>query len=348
MVAEQGSALIIVLWTVLLLAFAVAMASARVALILEDTSIRSKRFQAELMADSAFSSIDYMIEQEKKRALDAKSDGKEVEQLLNLNRFQGAWRSQPVELENGRFWLELSDEQSKINWIKTPFFVWRNLLTDAGLSTEAIDKWEGALKDWQDGDELQAVVGGAETSDYQKLAEDKRHSKNAPISDVGELFWVMGGPDIMELTVTGDPNGKAVPLLPMTTIYGDGKININTAPATLISAALGVSLEDAEQQIVQFRRGPDGIEGTTDDVFLTGVPAGVLPDASKVRESVTARPGASTNIITTTTTIFRVRGVGESGNQRVVREALATKEGNSGLRLLNEPRTVAGYRVVEE
>jgi len=48
------------------------------------------------------------------------------------------------------------------------------------------------------------------------------------------------------------------------TVYGSGKININTAPPELIAVIPDLS-QGAADDIVDYRRGPDGVDGTGDD-----------------------------------------------------------------------------------
>jgi type II secretory pathway component PulK len=329
--------LIVVLWSVLVLAFAVAMASERIAGILGDTSIRVKRFQAALLADSAFPSLELILTEDKQRVQNAGETAAQQIRPLDLKKFQGSWRSEPRELNGGIYWIEIKDEHSKINWLKTSPDIWRVLLENAGVTPQDADAWFDSLTDWQDGDDLH-MLNGAESSDYQNLPDFKYRSKNAPVQDMGELFWIKGGYKMFGLKLGANSHGRKAALLPMTTIYGDGKININTAPAVLIAAALSMTVEGGEQ-VVRTRLGPDGIEGTQDDAFLTSVPPEILSNpATQVNLSTGAKP--KTTGITTTSKLFRVRGVGEFEGQRVVREALSVVEGEK-FRLLQEPRTVA-------
>ena len=62
---DSGSALIVVLWTVVILAFAVAIASERVELVCSDATIEMKRYEAELLADSALASMQQILKKEK-------------------------------------------------------------------------------------------------------------------------------------------------------------------------------------------------------------------------------------------------------------------------------------------
>ncbi len=342
---NSGSALVIVLWAVVLIAFAVAIASEKVGLVLGDATIRARRLQAELLAKSSYAYLEKILQDERKHGLEGERGRKPNVRRLDLNRFMGTWKSDPQELGGGLFWIEVEDEQSRINWLKTPTFVWRHLLRNAGMKPEEIDAWFDCLNDWQDADDARGL-NGAENFDYQGLREDRRRAKNAPITEVGEIYWVMGGPRILDLQVPVDLQGTIKPLVACTTVYGDGKINLNTAPAFLIAAAMDISTEDAEQMVAR-RWGPDKEEGTEDDVFVEGASEGQSSSnpVSPNPAGGGAAPAQATPAVTTSSTYFRVRGVGKFGDQRVVCEALAKKDGQGGLVLLRVPHIVEQVRV---
>jgi len=55
------------------------------------------------------------------------------------------------------------------------------------------------------------------------------------------------------------------------TVYGDGKININTADEDILSAIIGETLPNLAEKIVAYRLGIDGETGTRDDrLFVKG------------------------------------------------------------------------------
>jgi type II secretory pathway component PulK len=336
---ERGSALLIVLWSVMILAFAVAMTSERVALILGDTSIEVCRYQAELLADSALVSSKRILKEERNLLVEQTVADRPSHRPLDLNHFSGPWASPRGELNGGQYWIEIRDEGSRINWLKTPSSVWRTLFRMAEVPSEKVDGWLDALADWQDADDARAL-NGAETVDYQNRKSSRYCAKNAAVTEMGELPWLMGGDDILSLRVPVDSRGKTAGLWPMTTIDGDGRININTAPAVLIAAALNMPLEQAEG-IVRSRWGPDGTPGTADDLFFDQVPIGNTTAAEKAgNETAGDSGGRASSVATAAAKLFRVRGVGVFHGQKVVRETLAVKDGEFGLRFLREAVTV--------
>lgn len=114
---------------------------------------------------------------------------------------------------------------------------------DAGLLAQSILDWR--------------KIGTSEASgffsdDYYSNLQYPYPKKNTDYEIPDELLLVKG--------VTKDIYEK---LLPYVTIYGDGKVNINTTPAPVLYA---LGLEDALiDKIMAVRRGLDGMDATADD-----------------------------------------------------------------------------------
>jgi general secretion pathway protein K len=140
-----------------------------------------------------------------------------------------------------------------------------------------------AIVDWIDTDEN--TVGGAESSYYQSL-DPPYYAKNRPVDDLTELLLVRGvTPEIYwgRLATNHAPGvfqsrlGRFSPGLPSAppaagaglqeifTPLSNGKININTASATVLQMIPFVD-EVIAAKIIELRAGPDGAEGTEDDM----------------------------------------------------------------------------------
>lgn len=107
-----------------------------------------------------------------------------------------------------------------------------------------------ALLDWIDANEEKRKEG-AENSAYQTLGAPYA-CKNAPLDCLEELLLIKG--------FTDDDVER---LRPLVSVYGDGKVNINTAPSEVL-AALGLR-ETVTKAIIRYRRGPDAVVLTQDD-----------------------------------------------------------------------------------
>jgi len=148
-------------------------------------------------------------------------------------------------------WYGLVDEDRKININTADPGILKNLVGYIGQFPEEIAQGiANAIVDWRDEDSDRRE-GGAEDYEYRSLSPSYE-AKDAPFENLEELLFVRGvSPDLYQA------------LVPYVTIYGSGKLNINTAsfPALL---ALGLS-EEAVYGMMTFRQGEDGMEGTSDD-----------------------------------------------------------------------------------
>lgn len=103
-------------------------------------------------------------------------------------------------------------------------------LPEFGLDEKkAVDIVE-AIKDWIDNDEEVEGAGGAESSYYASL-DPSYTAKNLPLDCIEELLMIKG---ITKELFAGTKEKPG--LAQYLTIYGDGYININTAPALVLRA----------------------------------------------------------------------------------------------------------------
>lgn len=150
----------------------------------------------------------------------------------------------------------LVDEERKININKADETLLRNLFC-AVLNFSKMDAQEFAASiiDWRDSDsELSIPMGSAEDYDYRNR-EYSYEAKDAEFEVLEELLLVSG---ITREIFEG--------IKDYVTIYGNGKININTTSKEVL-LALGLRPYVVEK-IFSFRQGDDGIIGTLDDNVL--------------------------------------------------------------------------------
>jgi type II secretory pathway component PulK len=93
-------------------------------------------------------------------------------------------------------------------------------------------------------------------------------------------------------------------LTTLATVLNTEKININTAGADVLAALPGMSA-DAAQAIIEFRKGADGVEGTSDD-FVFAAPA----DLIKVPGLTPVGTAPALPLLKVNSNIFRVEAVG--------------------------------------
>jgi type II secretory pathway component PulK len=169
------------------------------------------------------------------------------------------------------------DEESKVNLNKAEATQWMTL---PGLTEEAA----ASIQDWTDAD-TDERRNGAEARYYSSLTVPYQ-AKNKPLQSVEELLLVHGVTDAMFYGTDADagrpmgarriaggatfaPSGTQAQtqqrgLRDLLTVYGSGKININTAPAEVLKTIPGLT-EQSLKSILKIRDGDDGVPGTADD-----------------------------------------------------------------------------------
>lgn len=161
---------------------------------------------------------------------------------------------QPASYRSG-----LIDEERKINVNKEGLGVLKRLF-QLVLGLEDLESQELAASviDWRDADSALTIpLGSAEDSYYRGLPLPYE-AKDADFEVIEELLLVKG--------INADMLGK---LRDYITCFGEGKININTASWQVLSA---LGLNDVQvEQVLTFRAGGDGLEGTEDDGVFTSV-----------------------------------------------------------------------------
>ncbi len=162
----------------------------------------------------------------------------------------------------------LIDEERKINLNKTDLETIQNLLIGVvGLEETVAQNLAASIVDWRDDDsELSVPLGSAEDSTYRNL-DNPYEAKDADFEIFEEFLLVKG--------MTQEVLDK---LRIYTTIYSNGKININTVSFEVL-LALGLD-DDLVGKIIDFRCGEDETEATGDDNIFSAT-SGVTAQLSE-------------------------------------------------------------------
>jgi type II secretory pathway component PulK len=292
----SGAALLLVLWAITVISFAVLWAANVVNLELETTISDSAGLRARQIAVSG---VALGVHPQVKR---------EDTELLNRDFGAGERMEVRIRGEGARFNInQLIQQQDRITML--------NLLTLWGLTPDEanalIDKW----KDWTDEDEFRTGFGGAERGDYEALGIANAPA-NRPFRSVSEMVRVLG----MEQVATLKPDWAD-----SFTIFGDGKIDVNEADAAVLQAATGIVPEMVEG-ILQQRRGPDGIEPSEDDFRFEDVSqlAGWLAGSMLPSEQILAK-------LSTESSVKRIDSRGIVGERsRLISVVAASGDGGDG------------------
>jgi hypothetical protein len=160
------------------------------------------------------------------------------------------------------------DEESKININTADQKILRNFFkVTMGFSEVEAQELAASIVDWRDKDsELSIPIGSAEDRDYRTLAYPYE-AKDNKFEVLEELFLVRG----MDREIYEG-------IEQYVTIYGKGKVNVNTAPGSVLMA-LGLNRRVTDK-ILSFRYGQDNIIGTSDDGIFTAT-GSIISDLSQ-------------------------------------------------------------------
>ena len=202
-------------------------------------------------------------------------------------------------------------------------------LTLMGVDAGQISIVSDSIQDWvQRGDTPR--IAGAKNEYYLGL-NPPYNCKEAPMDDLSELLLVKGIWDHPEIywggVATNHPgpsfqhhlgfgNAGEAPnypfgLVDLFTPFSTGKININTADATVLQLFPGVDADTAES-IRKYRAGPDGVEGDADDTPFRSIDTHQL-QAAGVNQEAIAQIGRLCDVHSTT---FKVTVTAKIGNYK--------------------------------
>jgi general secretion pathway protein K len=204
-----------------------------------------------------------------------------------------------VQLGRGRFSVTITDMERKwcINMVTDPRAPQREILqkaialvgvTDAALASTI----EDSILDWRNPNSMQGFSGAK--NDYYTQLNPPYYCKGGPIDDLSELLLIKGiSPEIYwgsfssnhPVSAYQEHGGGAFgqPVSGSSGHFGNrdepvypvgleqlfspmgGRLNINTASALTLQLIPGID-EATAQRIIEQRAGPDGIDGTDDDM----------------------------------------------------------------------------------
>jgi general secretion pathway protein K len=206
-------------------------------------------------------------------------------------------------LGDGTVSIKIIDLERRVN-VNAANADWlRWILTQQGVDAGSISTVVDSIQDWIDPDDSTSPAGAE--SDYYQGQNPPYYAKNALIDDLSELLMIKGITRGMYLGGAetnsdagvfqhhklglghrpGEEPNYAFGLRDVLTPFSSGKINIYTADATVISLIPNID-NTSVQNIIKFRAGPDGTEGTDDDTPFVNIgqaaAAGVSPETAQL------------------------------------------------------------------
>lgn len=287
---RRGSALIVALWVLLILSLLIAGFAFDMYVEAGITSYYRKRLRSQYLAQAGLEYAKLVLAQSfkaREEMQDEDMDEQEYVRALNLARGMAVTGIRR-DLNEGHFTVDILPEQGRRNVNTMSDEDWQEVLDQAGVPQESWDKLIACFRDWTDADDDHRI-NGAESDDPFYVRRGYK-CKNAPIDTVDELLLIKGftssllygGPsDFVEgETLTG--------IAAWLTVWGDGKVNVNTASREVLLTIPGLNEYDVTD-LLQGRLGPDGEAGTRDDGFksVDEVMALIGSSDSRVRDAIT-------------------------------------------------------------
>ena len=290
---DRAAALLLVLWAIAVLSFAVLWVADLVSIELDSGAADAKRLAARQIALSGVA-----------LGMHPRVAREDVA-LLNQDLADGGKMRVRIRGEGARFNINrLLADQDRVT-LKNLFILW-------GLNNDEADVLFDRLTDWVDED-AGRQLNGAERADYEAIGIMDAPA-NRPFRSVDEMGRVMG----MEVLAERNPGWREA-----FTVFGDGMIDVNEAEADVLQAATGLTPEMV-QDILRLRRGGDEIEPSEDDVRFESVDqlAGWLQASTLPPDRAAAR-------LTTESTVKRIdsRGMVDDCEVRI---SVVTASGGDG------------------
>jgi general secretion pathway protein K len=261
---KSGSALVVVMWILMIIALIVGMFAFEMQLESRMISLQRKRFKADQLALAGVEMAKAMLvfeEEENTTGEKIIYEDPYLNQAVKISEALPINYSEPF--GDGEITVKIDYEEGRLNIRTLGTDGWRMLFEQAGIPNTRWDSMLDCLLDWQDENDLHQL-NGAESDDpfYRRRGYE---CKNAPVDTVDELLLIKNwGEEVLygtpaDLETDTPIRGIAGQL----TTWGQGKINPNSASPEVLN---GLSISDGMiDAILEIRRGPDGEDGTADD-----------------------------------------------------------------------------------
>ncbi len=331
---RRGSALVLALVTVVILSALVMSFLFQIRLESELAGRYRYRMKAQALARGGLEFAKLLMVKSLRPGAEAEEEwGEEMFiRLRNLNRGL-ALNGYVHEMEDGRFTVSILPESGRRNINRLSQNDWEALLESVGVPEQLHDALIDSFLDWTDENEL-TRLNGAESDDpyYQ---ERGYQVKNAAVDTLDELLLIKG---FTRAIVYGGalaefwdmPEVRVQGIAPLLTVYGDGKININTASPAVLRTISGITEEQIERLLLG-RLGIDGIAGTELDGFRT-------PQEAVAFAGMNA--GYAELFTTNERRHVRVISLGESGSARFAVWSIFEQQGNQLLPIFHREEEV--------
>jgi len=312
--SRSGSALVIVLWSIALMAVLIGGFAFDSHVEGRITYYYRNRTKADYLAKSGIevarmlmiktTEVDEMGEDDEPDA-----DDRWFDAAKRLN--QGlAVRGLVEELGEGEIVLHIVPEPARRNVNQLEEEDWERMLEVSNVPEDFWPEIIESLQDWIDTDG-DPRTDGAETEDYYSTLDSPYEAKNGPLDTVGELLLVKGfsrailfGGPLEEIEDEEGEPWMVTGIEDLLTTYGDGKVNINAASQRVLMTLPEVD-ELIAGAIIEEREGALLEEGTDEDTSFES--------SSDLLARIPDLTSEITPFITVDSSIYRITSIGRVG-----------------------------------
>lgn len=232
--ARRGSTLLLVLWAIMLMSLAVIGLVNLLSRGLDESVDAGKDFRARMLLESA-------------RTIAAHPAIQRGDPLLRQQISPVTSYEITLTTEGARVAINLLASSTPQRRLA------QRLFEKWGLDSSKARSLAESLADWIDADD-RPLAQGAERDLYLSL-EHPDYPYNRPFESLEDILLVRGA-DAMERI---KPDWRD-----FFTLYGDGTIDVHTAPGPLLEALFNTT-DSAVGRLIRTRNGPDGLADTADD-----------------------------------------------------------------------------------
>ena len=273
--ARRGSAVVVALWTVLVLSLLIAGLAYEMHIEAGITSYARKRLKAQVAARGGVEYAKFLLALSfQSSAFEQEGDEEEALRTMakNLERGIGA-TGLKVEQGATTATVDILPESGRRNVNTLQDEDWEELLDQAGVPEEDWPDLIDCFMDFTDDNNEHRLNGAEEDDAYYK--EQDYAPKNTPLDTVDELLLVKGfTPEIVYGGPPPDPKSEPLRgIAQLLTTFGDGKVNVNTASREVLLTLTGANGKMMDEWVVddilKYRLGDDGAPNTKDDGFTS-------------------------------------------------------------------------------
>lgn len=311
---QNGSALMLVLWSVALMAVLIGGFAFDSHVEGRITYYYRNRTKADYLAKSGIEVARMLMIKQKE--VGEMGEGEEPEEddrwhdaAKRLS--QGlAVRGLVEELGDGEILLYIVPEPARRNVNQLKEEDWERMLEVSNVPEDFWPEIIESLQDWIDTDD-EPRTDGAETEDYYTTLDSPYMAKNGPLDTVGELLLVKGfsrailfGGPLDEIEDEEGEPWMVTGIEDLLTTYGDGKVNINAASQRVLMTLPEVD-ELIAGAIIEEREGALLEEGSDEDTSFKST-SDMLARIPDLTSEVTP-------FITVDSSIYRITSIGRVG-----------------------------------